>query len=83
MKEHQKYHNINIFLKRTKKYNPKGRMQTEDEAKAIDESVRGILRDKSLDYVELVSSKDNIENIVTYIKQKIEEYNSEFQKDTI
>jgi hypothetical protein len=83
MKEHRKYHNINIFLKRTKKYNPKGRMQTEDEAKTIDENVKGILEDKDLDYVELVSSKENIENIVTHIKQKIEEYNSEFQKETI
>lgn len=83
LKEHEKYHNINIFLNRTKKYNPKGRMQTEAEARGIDEEVKQILKEKELDYVEFVSSKENIENIVTYIKQKISEYDLKFQKETI
>lgn len=30
--EHNKYNSLNIFLKRTKSYNPKGRNQTEEEA---------------------------------------------------
>lgn len=35
--------NIDIFLERQKKYQAVGRLQTEEEAKAIDREIRGIL----------------------------------------
>jgi len=79
LKEHEKYDNINIFLNRTKKYNPKGRMQTEEEAKEKDRLTKDILLKTRIPFVELVSSKENIPKIVDHIKQKI----SEFQKETI
>lgn len=37
------FDNINIFLKRTKKYNPKGRNQTEDESREIDRKTLDLL----------------------------------------
>lgn len=36
------FHNFNVFVKRTKAYNPSGRTQTEDEAKAVCEKVKAI-----------------------------------------
>ena len=39
-----------IFLKRTKKYNPLGRWQTESEAKQIDQELERLLYDHGYDY---------------------------------
>ena len=38
-----KMDNINIFVERTKKYNPIGRMQTEEQAKTLDDEIKGIV----------------------------------------
>ena len=43
LSEHRKLWNLNIFLERLKDYDPKGRLQTEDEAKAIDQQVQEML----------------------------------------
>lgn len=40
------FDNINIFLKRTKKYSPKGRNQTEEESLAIDRKTLDLLFDQ-------------------------------------
>lgn len=40
---YSKYCNVNIFLERKKKYNPNGRLQTEDQAKEIDTAIRSLL----------------------------------------
>ena len=37
------FNNVNYFLNRTKKYNPKGRLQTEDEAKELDTQINSML----------------------------------------
>lgn len=38
-----RYDNLNYALRRTKAYNPAGRLQTEGEAKALDGRIRGLL----------------------------------------
>lgn len=43
MEEYGKYENIDIFLERIKRYNPKGRNQSEDEAKEIDRKIFNVL----------------------------------------
>jgi hypothetical protein len=43
IEEHDKMWTYNAFLKRKKAYNPKGRNQTEDEAKAIDRTILNML----------------------------------------
>lgn len=41
---HSSFHNSNYFIERLKPYNPKGRMQTEDQAKGKCEEVKTLLK---------------------------------------
>lgn len=41
--EHSRHANFNVFLERVKKYDPKGRSQTLEEAQAIDERILALL----------------------------------------
>ena len=41
--EYDKHTNLNFLVQRTKPYNPKGRLQTEAEARAIDVEIKNIL----------------------------------------
>ena len=66
-REHDKYHNINIFLNRKKKYNPKGRMQTEDEAKEKDQQILKILKDNNIKFMTWDAGKESIPEITKYI----------------
>lgn len=63
---HNRYDNINIFLERsdTKAYNPKGRNQSEDEARNKDARIRQILDDELLVYRTLKFSRSNVWEII-------------------
>lgn len=50
--------NMDIFLRRKKEYNPSGRMQTEVEAKAIDEELFTILVDKQVLYTNVDADRN-------------------------
>jgi hypothetical protein len=50
LEENNKLQPINVLLVRKKAYNPAGRYQTEDQAKAIDVDVRRILDDSKQSY---------------------------------
>jgi hypothetical protein len=63
LQEYRKYNNVNYLLKRKKKYNPIGRMQTEDEAKVLDTEMKNLLDDYGFPYKELSGSPENIETI--------------------
>ena len=41
--EHKKLHNLNVFLERVKEYDPKGRSQTLEEAKGLDNRIYELL----------------------------------------
>ena len=45
-----RYDNVNFVLERKKKYNPVGRLQTEDEAKSFDVEVRQLLDTEKIPY---------------------------------
>lgn len=47
------YDNYNYFINRTKKYNPIGRNQTEDEARQIDLSIKNILLNNDVQFTEI------------------------------
>ena len=47
------YENYNYLLTRVKKYNPNGRNQTEDEARADDIAIKSVLASYDIDYTEV------------------------------
>lgn len=58
--------NFDVYLKRTKAYNPKGRYETEEQAREVDVQMRVFLKDKlgieCLDY-----GTENIEALVSLV----------------
>jgi hypothetical protein len=61
------YDNLNIFLIRNKIYNPKGRFQTEDEAKDLDIDIRNMLNSQAVPYYVLPAGRDAIDRIVNLL----------------
>lgn len=59
-----------IFLRRKKKYNPAGRLQTEDEAKAIDDQCLSLLKELKINFVEMDCAEDIEDRIVEYLMKK-------------
>lgn len=55
--------NKNYFIKRTKKYVPIGRTQSEDEAKSVDEQVKLFLTTKSITYETLEGNETTPQRI--------------------
>lgn len=45
--------NVNFFINRVKPYNPKGRIQTEDEARDLDIQVKNLLNKHGIEYAEV------------------------------
>lgn len=56
------FDNYNYFVKRIKNYNPKGRTQTEDEARIIDLCIKKYLIDKSINFTEINGNNDGLES---------------------
>jgi nicotinamide riboside kinase len=52
------YDNLNVFLTRVKSYNPKGRFQTEDEAKGLDITIKKMLDNQGLSYLTVEATED-------------------------
>ena len=69
-KYHKNFENLNIFLERDKKYNPNGRLQTFEEAKAIDVEFLNLLREERESFVCIEATRDNIEKIVKIIEDR-------------
>jgi hypothetical protein len=64
---YQSYRNIDIFLTREKNYSPLGRMQTEEEAIAIDGELLKILGDNSERYYTVPANHDAVNQIMTIL----------------
>lgn len=73
VREHKKYRNIDIFLNRVKPYNPKGRMQTELEAKDKDKLIKKILKKNKIQFIERLGNKTSVDEITQYVLNKYEE----------
>ena len=79
---HRSFDNLNIFLKRSKPYNPSGRLQTEEGAKEIDVELKGVLDNHQVKYYDVDANRsapvfisrlvlnklDNTEEKMTYYK---------------
>ncbi len=71
LREYKKYDNIDIFLTRVKKYNPKGRMQTEKEAIEKDNLIKKILKHNKIEVKTWPGEKNSVEGIVNHILNKL------------
>lgn len=63
----ESYTNINIFLHRTKKYNPYGRMQNESEAKEFDKVIKKLLDSYGYKYSEFEGNIEAVPAIINHI----------------
>lgn len=61
-----KYDNINFFIKRTKPFDPRGRLGGEDNAKRADEGIKDLL--KSFSYTEVVDGPNILINILHVVE---------------
>lgn len=64
IEENSKFESLDFFLVRKKAYDSNGRTQTETEARDIDVSVRKILHDLNVPYIELPGEKESVSTIV-------------------
>ena len=64
---HNKMDTVNFFLNRVKKYNPAGRMQTEEESDLISLKIKKMLEDNGIEYHELDGDESAMKTIATYI----------------
>lgn len=69
---YNQYDCMNYMLRRIKEYNPKGRMQTEDEAKDIDSHLFDLLFDNNFGYSIVDGSQDGYDRIIKDILIKLE-----------
>lgn len=65
------YNNLNIFLKRTKPYNPNGRNQTEEESDNLSHIIKNLLDRYETEYVTLNADTDTADMIYNIIINKI------------
>jgi len=61
------YDNLNVFLVRNKPYNPKGRFQTEDEAKNLDGVIKDMLNTQDVPYHIIDSGREAVDKIINLL----------------
>lgn len=66
------FNNLNFFLQRKKAYNPKGRLQTEDEAKEIDKTNYALLKDQGIPFYTVPGNEEGCERIFNFIAKRLE-----------
>jgi hypothetical protein len=72
LKYHNSFENMNIFLSRVKKYNPNGRLQNEEGAKAKDDQIKKMLSDFEIPFIGFEGTQKSIPHIVSLIENKLE-----------
>ena len=71
LQEFNKHQNYNVLLNRVHKYNPIGRVQTEEEANEIAISLKNFLDENNIQYDEFDGIRENAEKIVEEIVKRI------------
>jgi hypothetical protein len=64
------YDNLNIFIVRNKPYNPKGRGQTEQEARDVDLAVEKYLFDRGVPYEKVVDGTQVAKEVIEKVFEK-------------
>lgn len=65
---YRSYNNLNIMLNRVKKFNPSGRLQTEEEAKVIDQTCRDLLAEHEFGCIHCDADEQVAEKLANYIQ---------------
>lgn len=63
--------NLNVFIKRKKKYNPIGRNQTEKEAQEIDKQTISFLKENNLKFIKVDGTVEGTDKLVETILKRI------------
>lgn len=66
------YDNYNILVERVKKYNPKGRVQTEQKAKQLDTDIKEILQKWNIQYSSFVGSRETVVPLAELVSEVFE-----------
>lgn len=64
--------NMNYYIVRKKPYNPSGRNQTEEEAKAIDVITRNVLKENNIPFTEINGDRDAAKIIANEVLTALE-----------
>lgn len=75
--EYQKLNNITVFLERSSVYNPNGRTQTLEEAKAVDDRILEFLIKNKIEYIISPIGDEHVNVIVDLVKTKMKEINND------
>ena len=65
------YNNINYLIRRTKPYNPSGRMQTEEESNALAQPMVDLLTNWNVPYSNIPGDIDGYDQIVSEVLQLV------------
>jgi len=68
---YDEFDNMNYFLMRMKPFNPKGRNQTEDEAKKLDDEVLLMLAENDIRYKIVPGNTEGINDIAKHILSRL------------
>ena len=66
------YNNINYLIRRTKPYNPSGRMQTEEESNALAQPMVDLLTNWNVTYSNISGDIDGYDQIVSEVLQLVD-----------
>lgn len=67
LEEHNKLNNLNVFLQRKKKYNLKGRNQSEKQAVEIDKKIKNFLEEYNISFIIQEGTPIGVANILNHI----------------
>jgi len=65
------FDNLNIILNRTKKYNPNGRNETEDQAREVDNNIRRKLSEHKMTWEDVPGNFEGINTIANIVLNKL------------
>lgn len=63
----QSYNNINVYLDRTAKYDPRGRYQDEDGANKLSETILNYLKNEGIDFYRLPADDTTVVTLMKYL----------------
>jgi hypothetical protein len=67
VEQFRRQRSLNVLIERTNKYNPNGRLQTEEEARAIDGQIKSLLDENGVEYLTLKGDFDLVNDVAARV----------------